>query len=121
MVECIDIEAQMQVRIDTRIKMRIEDNTLNVEGSFSVHQAILTHEKISDLPVGPIDIEGTVAAELSADRNAKTRVETKLQVNQIPIVFELSSYPVDTSARFQGSLGLQEPTQCQEIWMAIRS
>jgi len=115
----MDLEEHLQGRTDARLQLRIEDHTLHVEGSFSVHQAILTHEKISDLPVGPIDIEGTVAAELSADRNAKTRVETKLQVNQIPIVFELSSYPVDTSARFQGSLGLQEPTQCQEIWMAI--
>lgn len=116
-----ELEQHLQGRTNATLRLHIQDNALNAEGDFTVYHAMLTHEKVSELPVGPLNIQGTLHAVLSSDPSQEASVESDVSVNSIPLRFELRATPDDTDTRFFGTLGLSRSTRCQDIWMAIPS
>lgn len=123
----VELDEHLQGDADATLHLSIENDTLLLNGNLSVHHAVLQHEKVSELPIGPIDLDGEIHAKLSSDTEQEAELRADISVNRVPIAFELHALPqrefsqdiVEELVRFQARLALEKPTPCQDIWMAI--
>lgn len=115
----LELEEHLSGRTDADIHLVLRNATLDAQGKVSIRHAVLDHPKVSEMRVGPMNMQGEFLAQLPADSMQAASLSAAFSFNGIPLAFELSALPVHSHTRFVSSLKLSESTACQSIWDGV--
>lgn len=119
LAEGVELDAYLSGTSDASIEITPRPNTLEIDGTWTLKNAVLNHPKVSPEPIGPLNTDGDVHAVFASEAHTPSHIHSDLVVNGLPLRFELNAAPKNQRTRFRGHLRLAQPMACDEIWAAI--
>ncbi len=114
-----EVGQHIRGQLDADILFGLNDRHLQIDGTVNMRNVIVTHDKISALPVGPVAVTSRFKGTLPAGPDQTVTLDIELGFNGVPIVASLIAKPWEDRIEAIATLGLGARMDCQALWEAI--